>query len=525
MNNILKINISASRAAVGVLAIVLYWALFLWLHDYLAMPPFPLIILPMVALSWFWGMKRGMLAGIFLILSSMLYVMIFHIHWGNPALGSISLAVSLALGSAAGWIRKLYDKEKLESAMLAREHKALLKEMEERKAAEKRALWNEHFLKVMSNSSPVGILAINNLSDQVLFCNHFFCEIFNLSGLEKKLLSGEIKNSELKSYCIKSVKDQAKYQELFAPVLDPNSRRVINVNIEFMDNRVINHYSSEIRDENDEYLGRLFVFVDVTERKKQEDLLKKRFDYEHLLYEISNGFINTSPGELDEVFNSSLKKVCEFLGMDLGYFYQTDFEAGIAKNLYEWRSSSVDKNAAKIHSVNPDVWPTIKKKLGNLEKVVVPDALELPDNQSGEKEFILGMGIRSVIIFPVVLRNKLMGFLGFSSISPRKYTHDADEVLKIIGTVFTNALVRKQKNEALLESEERFRLLIQHSTDMIGILDTDGYVTYVSSASKTITGKDPGEWRGKLLYPFLHPDDAGKVKGAIRKFVENPDLP
>ncbi|HEX2866244.1 MAG TPA: PAS domain S-box protein [Ignavibacteriales bacterium] len=518
-------TVSVLQITAAALLVIMYWIVFLSLHLYLAIHPFPLIILPMAAFGWFWGIKRGLIAGTFLIVSSMLFVMYLHIPGGNPVLGSVALAVSLLLGGAAGWVRKLYDAEKKHSAMLAIEHEALQKEIEERKAAEKKVIWDEHFLKVMSNSYPVGILAIDSNTDEVLYCNHSFCEMFNVTELEEKLIGGEIKNSELKEYTIKSVKDPEEYKNLFSPVLDINSRKVVRVTIEFTDNRIIYHYSSEIRDEKDEYLGRLFIFVDVTERKNQESLIKRRFEYEHLLYEISNGFINTSPEDMDTAFNSSLEKVCEFLEMDIGYFYQTDLEAGIAKNLYEWRSSRIDKNLSRTSSVDPDSWPTIKKKLAAFEKIFIPDVEKLPDNRSKEKEFLLIRGVRSVIIFPVVLGNKLVGFLGFSSVSPKKNSYDADKVLKVISDVFANALIRKQKNEALQTSEERFRLLVQHSTDMIGILDINGYVTYVSPAAKAITGKEPAEWLGKLLYTYIHPDDQGKIKGTVRRFIENPDLP
>jgi PAS domain S-box-containing protein len=66
---------------------------------------------------------------------------------------------------------------------------------------------------------------------------------------------------------------------------------------------------------------------------------------------------------------------------------------------------------------------------------------------------------------------------------------------------------RKKTEEALRESEERFRTLIENAQDGISIAEPDGTMRYVSPSTERILGFKPEELVGKNVTEFLHPDD------------------
>ncbi len=58
-----------------------------------------------------------------------------------------------------------------------------------------------------------------------------------------------------------------------------------------------------------------------------------------------------------------------------------------------------------------------------------------------------------------------------------------------------------------LESEARFRALVQHSSDVILIVDVDSTVRFASPAIQQILGRSDSDLAGRLLVELVHPDD------------------
>lgn len=75
-----------------------------------------------------------------------------------------------------------------------------------------------------------------------------------------------------------------------------------------------------------------------------------------------------------------------------------------------------------------------------------------------------------------------------------------------------NIAAHEQSERNLRESELRFHLLAENSTDMIARHSPDGAYLYSSPACKTLLGYTPEELTGRSAYKYLHHDDIGKLK-------------
>ena len=71
---------------------------------------------------------------------------------------------------------------------------------------------------------------------------------------------------------------------------------------------------------------------------------------------------------------------------------------------------------------------------------------------------------------------------------------------------------RKRAEEAVRESDVRFRSLIQNSSDIIRIMDKEGRIIFDSPSSENILGYPAGYMLGKLPFDFIHPDDLKLVR-------------
>jgi diguanylate cyclase (GGDEF)-like protein/PAS domain S-box-containing protein len=70
---------------------------------------------------------------------------------------------------------------------------------------------------------------------------------------------------------------------------------------------------------------------------------------------------------------------------------------------------------------------------------------------------------------------------------------------------------RKAAEQALRASEERFRSLVQTSSDVISIVDADGGVRYHSESVRRVLGYDPGDLVDGDPLTLVHPDDRERV--------------
>ena len=81
---------------------------------------------------------------------------------------------------------------------------------------------------------------------------------------------------------------------------------------------------------------------------------------------------------------------------------------------------------------------------------------------------------------------------------------------------------RKQAEEAVHQSEQRFRSIIEKSLDAVILFRADGAVSYASPASARLLGYDSDELPGQNSYEFVHPDDAEQVRAVYRELGSAP---
>lgn len=76
--------------------------------------------------------------------------------------------------------------------------------------------------------------------------------------------------------------------------------------------------------------------------------------------------------------------------------------------------------------------------------------------------------------------------------------------------------------EQLARSEERFRTLIERSTDMIAVISNDGMIQYHSPSVSAVLGYDSQEMIGRNEFELVHPHDAYRLHSALSAITGAP---
>ncbi len=314
--------------------------------------------------------------------------------------------------------------------------------LEERQKTEIELRWKEALLRSMTDASLLAFFVVDNRTDEILYCNHRFCEIWGLEHLEEQMQRGELKNNDIIPDCIKLIADVPAFAETCKPLQSEENRCTLEDQIAFVDGRTIRRFSSQIRDTSDRYFGRLYVFEDISAHVLAETALRESENRWQYALEGNQDGVWDWNAETNEVFFSRRWKEM------LGY---TEDEIGNSLNEWDKRVHPDDK---------AEVYEALNRHFrGETEQYISEHRVQCKD---GTYKWVLDRG--------------------------QVFNKNAEgRPLRVIGT-HTDITERKCMEKALRESEERYRSLIAALTEGIVLQQADGQIIACNDSAEKILG-------------------------------------
>ncbi|MGM3306427.1 hybrid sensor histidine kinase/response regulator [Anabaena sp. WFMT] len=152
----------------------------------------------------------------------------------------------------------------------------IVEDITERKQAENELRWQEALLRSMNSVSPLALYVVDNRTDDILYFNDRFCEIWKIEHLKKHMEAQKLKNQDILPDCFQLIADIAGFTASCQALQDETNRSVIEDEISFNDGRIIRRFSTQIRNTSAKYFGRLYIFEDITARKQVEQKLREQ---------------------------------------------------------------------------------------------------------------------------------------------------------------------------------------------------------------------------------------------------------
>jgi PAS domain S-box-containing protein len=158
--------------------------------------------------------------------------------------------------------------------------------------------------------------------------------------------------------------------------------------------------------------------------------------------------------------------------------------------------------------------------LASREPVVVED-LRAETRFSGP-ELLVDHGVVSGVSVIIMGRERPFGILGAHTRERREFTSDHANFLQSIGNVLAAAIQRRRTEEAIRESEERFRQMAENVEEVFWMFDSTGTKgLYVNPAYEAIWGRSCESLRREPLswQDAIHPNDRSRVAGIYDHIV------
>lgn len=195
-----------------------------------------------------------------------------------------------------------------------------------------------------------------------------------------------------------------------------------------------------------------------------------------------------------------LKAICEATGWDIGALWYVDDEANVLRCAEVWHRPEIA--AGEFENLSREtVFPLGAGLPGRVWQDGEPSWInELAKDANFPRLGVAGKNeLQSAFAFPILLGSEVIGVGEFFSREIRQRDDEMLVMLSAIGSDIGQLIERKQKEEALRESEDRFRTLAETASDAIITIDERGYIVFVNPAVEKIFGYQPAEMVGEDL--------------------------
>jgi PAS domain S-box-containing protein len=211
-----------------------------------------------------------------------------------------------------------------------------------------------------------------------------------------------------------------------------------------------------IIDEDNQVVGHVSIYTDITERKRDEAAIRQRDAILEAVSMVGETFLRTTP------WDKSVEDVLQELGQASAasriYIFRNEEAPDgrlLTSQMHEWVTEGISKQIDNPGLQNVDYvalgferW--VEHFLRN--EPICGNVNEFPDN---ERAFLESQDIHSLVTVPIYVGNQWWGFIGFDDCtSNREWSTVEREALVVVANLFGAAIQRKQVEEALARTNQ-----------------------------------------------------------------------
>jgi len=264
------------------------------------------------------------------------------------------------------------------------------------------------------------------------------------------------------------------------------------------------------KNENSVIKSILLIGREITQRKQIEKQLRYLAEFEKLISTLATTLINSDYRKIDTLIMNSLRLLGKFLASDRVSLVLFDLEKRSFEYVFQWCNSAVKKNIQFNQWKNPNDLPWFFSQISSFSIIETTSMDSLPPEAVNERDWLSRSGFNSIMYVPLVSQGKAVGFLGFECLKEAKQrlSEQLKKVLRIAAVIFVNAMDRKKTEQALTQSQRKYRTIFENTGTAMVIVENDSLISIANCRFCQFTGYQRSEIEGLMhLEEFIFPDD------------------
>nr|MCU0358239.1 PAS domain S-box protein [Cyclobacteriaceae bacterium] len=243
---------------------------------------------------------------------------------------------------------------------------------------------------------------------------------------------------------------------------------------------------------------------DITERKQAEEKLQQR---EFLFTSLSH-IISELIGHVtwEDSILSIMERLGKMMQVDRVYIFENEIlpadSVTYTNQRFEWSAGDVAPQIdnPELQHLPVHIFPGIENLLQNKPFAAIISQLDDPDL----KALLERQQIFSILIFPVYVRKKFWGFIGFDDCHRERIWTDLEfSVLHTFAASLTSAIERRISTQELVQSERSYRDLFNTVDEAIYVHDLNGVILDINCKVVKLYGYSREELIGQTPAIFM----------------------
>ncbi len=385
----------------------------------------------------------------------------------------------------------------------------VLKSQDDLKAAHKENILQKEFYEFILNRIPADI-AVFNLKHEYLYINP---QGIKDETLRKWMIwKTDFDYCELKNSPINIAEDRRK---AFNKVI--KSGEFDNWTDEFIlkdgSRKVVQRTLGPLYDDDKNIRYVIGYGIDITKRKIAEEEIEKLSEFQSVLMDISNKYINMPVDRIQSAIQDSIQEIGELFDVDRVYVFDYNHTDQVSSNRFEWCSSNTTAQISRLQNISFSEIPVWVERHSKGEIIHIDRVEELPP--SNFKKMIVEQDIKSLITIPLMKGDLCIGFVGMDAVkNQRFFTKDEINLL----TVFSKMLVNVEQRVSFIEEIQKAQKEIERINS--GLEKQVQEKTQLNlDLAKSITDQEKFVTVGEIASGIAH--DLNTPLGAIKSGAEN----